>query len=91
MNDAGNYTCTANNSLATVTSNLSLTVHSKNFTINDYCMTIHNAEPGLVFVYTYIIYILPYIHTIYIHTIYIYYHIYTYYHIHIHYCYKLLY
>ena len=30
MNDVGNYTCTANNSLATVTSNLSLTVHSKN-------------------------------------------------------------
>ena len=52
MNDVGNYTCTANNSLATVTSNLSLTVHSKNFTINDYCMTIHNAEPGLVFVAT---------------------------------------
>ena len=50
LNDAGNYTCTANNSLATVTSNLSLTVHSKNFTTNDYCMTIHNAEPGLVFV-----------------------------------------
>ena len=50
MNDAGYYTCTANNSLATVTSNLSLTVYSKNFTINDYCMTIHNADPGLVFV-----------------------------------------
>ena len=29
MNDAGNYTCTANNSVATVTSNLSLTVHSR--------------------------------------------------------------
>ena len=52
MNDAGYYTCTANNSLATVTSNLSLNVHSKNFTTNDYCMTIHNAEPGLVFVAT---------------------------------------
>ena len=50
MNDAGYYTCIANNSVATVTCNLSLTVHSKNFTINDYCMTIHNAEPGLVFV-----------------------------------------
>ena len=52
MNEAGYYTCTANNSVATVTSNLSLTVHSKNFTINDYCMTTHNAEPGLVFVTT---------------------------------------
>ena len=52
MNDAGYYTCIANNSLATVTSNLSLTVHSKNFTINNYCMTTHNAEPGLVFVAT---------------------------------------
>ena len=50
MNDTGYYTCIANNSVATVTCNLSLTVHSKNFTINDYCMTIHNAEPGLVFV-----------------------------------------
>ena len=29
MNDAGNYTCIANNSLATVTRNLSLTVHGK--------------------------------------------------------------
>ena len=27
MTDAGNYTCIANNSVATVTSNLSLTVH----------------------------------------------------------------
>ena len=52
MNDAGYYTCTANNSLATVISNLSLTVHSKNFITNDYCMTIYNAEPGLVFVTT---------------------------------------
>ena len=50
MNEAGYYTCIANNSVATITRNLSLTVHSKNFTTNDYCMTIHNAEPGLVFV-----------------------------------------
>ena len=50
MNDAGYYTCIANNSVATVISNISLTVHSKNFTINDYCRTIHNAETGLVFV-----------------------------------------
>ena len=44
MNDAGNYTCTANNSLATVTSNLSLTVYSKNFTTNDCYITVHNAD-----------------------------------------------
>ena len=29
MNDTGDYTCIANNSLATVTRNLSLTVHGK--------------------------------------------------------------
>ena len=29
MSDAGDYTCIANNSLATVTRNLSLTVHGK--------------------------------------------------------------